>query len=306
VRRHVIEAWIAIFDLRLSREGRASHLCRLRSKYSSELRCRRHQESQPFLVLSFFIVAIFAIDGSAQQQSTGNKLVGTYLTGHLFGSSALTLQADGTYVMRSRDCTLEYIRSGAYVTSSEVLHFKIVKYVAKGHGSEHEIHLLDPIERKAVYGRYSDEIQMETEFELLPIRWSDRIYLIDGDDLSSFVNAVNFGPEPRSELSSQPYYGSFFLREGDQHKKVSVAPKIPDKWRSVLLSRPVVATIVALRGDAKGTLATLNKGTKSGLRVGMRLLNENEEPSPWSRAEIVSVTKKSAIIRTGWSANDWR
>jgi len=201
--------------------------------------------------------------------------------------------------MRSRDCTLEYVQSGTYVTYSEVLHFKIVTYVAKGHGSEHEINLLDPIERKAVYGRYSDGMPMEMEFELLPIRWSDRIYLIDGGDLSNFVNAVNFGLEPRSELGSEPYYGSFFLREGDQHKKVSAAPKIPDKWRSVLLSRPVVATIVALTGDAKGTLATLNKGTKSVLRVEMRLLTENEEPSPWSRAEIVSVTKKSAIIRTG-------
>ncbi|HEY0761113.1 MAG TPA: hypothetical protein VGD61_01955 [Pyrinomonadaceae bacterium] len=250
------------------------------------------------LCLSFFLVAIFAIDGSAQPQSTANKFVGTYVIGHRFGSSALTLQADGTYVMKSSDCTLEYVQSGTYTTSSEVLHFKTVTYVAKGHGSEHEINLLDPIERKAVYGRNSDGIQMDMEFELLPIRWSDRIYMIYRDDLSNFVNAVNFGLEPRSELGSEPYYGSFFLREGDQQKKVSAAPKIPDKWRSVLLSRPVVATIVALRGDEKGTLATLNKGTKSGLRVGMRLLTEDEEPSPWSRAEIVSVTTKSAIMRS--------
>ena len=117
---------------------------------------------------------------------------------------------------------------------------------------------------------------------MLPIKWSDRMYLIFEDDLSNFANAVNFGREPRSDFSSEPFYGSFYLREGDEKKKVSGAPAMPDMWSSVLLRRPVVATIVVLKGDDKGTLATLNKESKSGLRVGMRMLAKDEEPSPWS------------------------
>ena len=248
------------------------------------------------LFFSFLIIGLSPIHGVARQQLHTESLIGTYHIGHRFGASGLTLQADGSYVMKSSDCTLEYIQSGTYISSLEVLHFKILKYIAKGHGSEREINLLDPNERKEVFGNDSDGIQME--FELLSIKWSDRVYLIDESDLSNFANAVNFGLEPRSELSSEPYYGSFYLREGDQQKSVLGAPRIPDKWRSILLRRPVIATVVTLKGDAKGTLATVNKGSKSGLRVGMRLLTKNEEPSPWSGSEIVSVTEKSAIIQT--------
>jgi hypothetical protein len=245
------------------------------------------------LSLLFLIAGLFATHGVAQQQKP-TSLVGTYHTGHRFGSSALTLNADGSYVMNSSDCTMEYVQSGTYVSSSGVLHFKILTYVTNR--GDRKINLLNPYGRLEVFGSYSDKIS--TEFELLPITWSDRIYLIDEDEVSSFANAVNFGLEPRSQLGSEPYYGSFYLREGDQKKKVSGAPGIPDKWSSLLLRQPVVATIVTLKGDGKGTLATLNKGSKSGLRVGMQLLARDEEPSPWSGAKVVSVTQNSAVIRT--------
>jgi len=247
------------------------------------------------LFLSFLLVGLFSIPAIAQQ-NTAATLLGTYHIGHNFGGSTLTLNGDGTYLRESSDCTLEYVQSGTYTSSPDGLHFKILKYIAKGHESEKEINLLDPAQRKEVFGNNFGT--MPLEFALLPIRWSDRIYLIDEDDLTNFVNAVNFGLEPRSELTSEPYYGSFYLRVGDQQKKVSGEPGVPDSWRSILLRRPVVATIVAVKADAKGTLATLNKGSKSGLRVGMRLLAENEEPSPWSGVQIVSVSEKTAIIRT--------
>jgi len=247
--------------------------------------------------LLFLILGLFATYGIAQQPES-KSLVGSYTIGHTFGFSALTLDADGSYVMKTSDCTMEYTRSGTYVSSSKALHFEILKYVATDHGGIREINMLDPNERKGVFGKDSGE--MPAEFELIPITWSDRIYLIDEDDLSNFANAVNFGVEPRAELSSEPYCGSFYLRDGDQKKKVSGAPGIPDKWSSLLLRRPVVATIVSLKGDDKETLATLNKGSKSGLRVGMRLLTKNEEPNPWSGAQVISVTTKSAVIRA-WS-----
>ena len=248
------------------------------------------------LYLTVLILTLYAIPGIAQQGNYSKGFVGTYQIGHRFGASALTLKPDESYELKSSDCTLEYVQSGTYVSSSKVLHFQILKYIAKSHGGESEINLLDPKQRKEVFG--NDREVMPTEFELLPIRWSDRIYLIYKLDLGNFANAINLGLEPRRELSSEPYYGSFFLRKGDERKKVSGSPGIPRKWRSVLLSRPVVGTIVSLRGDAKGTLATLNKGSKSGLRVGMRLLMQNEEPSPWSGAEIVSIADNSAIVRT--------
>jgi hypothetical protein len=53
------------------------------------------------LSLLSLVVGLFATHGIAQQQRRANSLVGTYYTGHRFGSSALTLEANGSYVMRS-------------------------------------------------------------------------------------------------------------------------------------------------------------------------------------------------------------
>jgi len=105
--------------------------------------------------LLFLTVGLFATHTSAQQQSNAKSLVGTYQTGHRFGGSDLTLKADGIYVRQSSDCTMEYTESGIYVSSAAVLHFKTLKSVAKSHGGEREINLLDPNERKAIFGNYS-------------------------------------------------------------------------------------------------------------------------------------------------------
>ena len=51
------------------------------------------------LSLLFLIAGLFATHGVAQEQKKPASLVGTYQTGHRFGGSALTVNADGSYVM---------------------------------------------------------------------------------------------------------------------------------------------------------------------------------------------------------------
>ena len=45
-------------------------------------------------------------------------------------------------------------------------------------------------------------------------------------------------------------------------------------------------------------MATINKGSRDGLRVGMRLVTKGEEPSRWDGTEVISVEENASRIRT--------
>lgn len=239
------------------------------------------------LLLPAFSILLLAIQALAQQQEcTPNELAATYAAGHNFWGSFLTLTADGQYSKRSYDCTTQYFESGTYAISDGVLHFTVFKRTAKPNGGELETDLLAQ--------------EFPKEYKLLPIKWSDRIYLVFDDDLSNFANAINLGLEPRSQVNSEPYYGAFYLRTGDENKKVRGNPTLSGKWTSFLLSRPVSATVIYVEGEAKDRIGIIDKGSKNGLKVEMHLLAKDEEPSLWSRAEIVSVEEDSAKVRLSY------
>jgi len=251
------------------------------------------------LALLCLTLLLFAIQVLAQQQEfTPSELAATYVTGHRFGGSSLTLEVDGRYSIESGDCTMEYFNSGSYVLSAGVLRLTVFKQTAKQRGEDREINLLDPNGRKEVFGKDASE-DIEKEFRLLPLKWTDRIYLIDEKDMNAFANAINLSLEPRSELSSEPYYGSFYLRKGDEQKKVIGSPSVSEKWLAFLLSKPLTATIVSLKREGQEETATINKGSRDGGRVGMRLLAKDEVPNPWWGAEIISVEPKSSKVRVG-------
>lgn len=224
-----------------------------------------------------------------------NELAGTYAAGHKFGGSAITLQSDGTYKNESGNCTHESNESGTYVFESGVLHFTILKYTAHQHGSENEtIDLLDPQQRKELFGADSGEIKKT--FKLIPVKWSERIYLIPEEKLADFCNAVNLGIEPRRDLSSEYYFGSFYLREGDETKPVTGMPFMPGERNSLLLAKPVTATVIKVEGERYKQIAVIDKGSLDGLKAGIRLIGETEEPSAWAGVKVLSVEKKTATV----------
>jgi hypothetical protein len=125
----------------------------------------------------------------------------------------------------------------------------------------------------------------------------ERVYLIDESDLRDFANAINLGLEPRPELGSEPYYGSFFLRESDLQKSVSGKPSLPAEWQTFVLGKPLTAIIVSIEPQDKTQIATIDRGSQDGLRVGMILVAEEQQLSPWSReGEILSVEKRTAKV----------
>jgi hypothetical protein len=66
-----------------------------------------------------------------------------------------------------------------------------------------------------------------------PISWGSRRYLIPADDLVDFCNSINGGREPRTGS-----HGFHLLRRGDEKKKVTLFPKVPDEYKQYLLAKP--------------------------------------------------------------------
>lgn len=256
--------------------------------------------SGKFITLCFLVCLILTVDVTAQQSPGASEFAGTYVVGHSFGGSSKTLNNDGTYSEHSANCTSSTEESGKYVLSNGRLRFTILKYTGKQNGDEKEFDLFDPQARKKFLGFREDYDKVEplkTEFSLLPVKWSERVYLIYETDLQDFSNAINLGLEPRAALGTEIYYGSFFLREGDEEKSVSGKPSLPSEWQSFLLSKPVTGNIIAIEEQGEDKIATIDKGSQDGLRVGMKLVVEGQEPTPWStEGLILSVEEKTARV----------
>lgn len=259
------------------------------------------------LTLLCLAVLLPAVPTPAQHEGVFKKFAGTYVTGHGYGGDSLTLEADGHFSKRGgSDDGTQISTSGTYVLSDGRLRFIIVKHTGRLGSEGKEFNLLDPNDRKEMFGN-SDAGEIEREFDMLPLQWSGRIYLLHERDLSDFANAVNLGIEPRTTLISNnyssPWYGSFYLRSGDEQKKVTGNPSLPEQWLSFLLSKPVTAKVISIEEIKKDRwnttfTGTINKGSRDGLKVGMRLLTEDEDPSPWGGTEVISAAEKTAKIRT--------
>jgi hypothetical protein len=251
--------------------------------------------------LLFVVCLVLAVSISAQQTLNAKELAGTFVAGHNFGGSSITLDADGTYSQNSGACTMATKESGKYVLADRVIRFTILEYTGiQFSGESKEIDLFDSQARKEFFGYRDDEKvePLKTEFTLLPVKWGERIYLIDEGNLKDFANAINLGLEPRKELTSQPYYGQFYLRESDLPKSVSGKPSLPAEWQSFLLSKPVTAKIVAIAAQGKTKIATINRGSRDGLKVGMKLLVKEQEPSPWGKeGEVLAVEERTAKVQ---------
>jgi hypothetical protein len=224
----------------------------------------------------------------------------------MFGGGSRTLEPDGHYSAGGGSDDGTVIReSGTYALSGGVLRFTILKLVgSRNHGGD-EKNLLDPKERKEIFGESASGDAVR-EYTMLPVTWSDRIYLISESDLKDFANAINLGLEPRSWLTAQspdePYYGSFYLRKGDEQKKVKGMPSLPKEWLAFLLREPVTATVISIQESKKAAFmtsstATINRGRRDGIKVGMRLVAKGEEPSTSFGTEIISVEEETAKVR---------
>ena len=114
--------------------------------------------------------------------------------------------------------------------------------------------------------------------EFTPIPWGERMYLVAADKILDFCNAVNSGDISRLSVSGR----RFFLREGDENKKVHCKPEVPEAFQKYLLDEPVEAAIVSLKDiqvwnptnplkRRQVTTFVVDKGKNDGLLPGMIL-----------------------------------
>jgi len=119
-----------------------------------------------------------------------------------------------------------------------------------------------------------------------PIRWGQRLYLIEDNRLAAF--AATAGKSGR--LRTNDVHGSFFVRtgSGDKLPAVSGAPDLPPQYLEFYEKGPIEAKVVAVNPDRT---VVLNHGTNARLRKGLMLASWGPD------YEVVSVAETSAIAR---------
>lgn len=141
--------------------------------------------------------------------------------------------------------------------------------------------------------------------QLRPVRWGERVYLIDASDMAKFVNSINLGEEPRTGA-----YGYVLLRRGDEKKTVVGLPDLPADQlaaiRSVALKPKVTASkrTSSLKNTGYCTDTyelTFDRGLADGIGPGVELQLLERDRS-WDRVRIVSAEQETSVAQ--WTDDD--
>lgn len=116
----------------------------------------------------------------------------------------------------------------------------------------------------------------------LRIAWGERHYLVPESEILGFVNDVNAAKEPR--YGGGPAAMGGYLKGGEDEILVTGRPDLPEKYRVLLLDKPIMTTAVEMSsrtnivtriGDYEeedcGAEARFDVGASSGVFVGMKL-----------------------------------
>lgn len=253
------------------------------------------------LAVSALVLAAAGAGSRAQEARgglTAEEVVGSYSYSHQWGGSTRTFAAGGKYSERGGGCTHADLYEGTYEVAGGRVVVRVNSRRQWPHGRPEEAEEIKPEE---------GETWADTPEQLLPVRWGARLYLMNEDDLRGFCNAVNAGVEPRggdedptySPFLRGAYFGSFFLRAGDENRKVTGEPQLPGEWRRFLLKEPVEGLVLSV-GGGEGE-AVVNVGARKGLRTGMLLFlvsdGQDLPPSPPDAMEVLSVEEETAKVR---------
>lgn len=219
------------------------------------------------LIFALILAAVASVEVVAQKNS---DLVGSYLFRFEFGGTRIILQNNGRYTAATSDCTGVTTESGPYSVSNNVIRFTTLKLTRRDNGRKNEQDLTKRKARKKYMD--TDEPFKVYSWELQVIRWGERVYLLHPKSFGDLIEAINLGFEPRSVDGYSTNYGDIYLREGDEIKRVTGPPPLPEEFVRGLLPAPVIATILELKTEGEFTVATIDRGSADGLKVDMRLV----------------------------------
>lgn len=122
------------------------------------------------------------------------------------------------------------------------------------------------------------------------VRWGERIYLLNEDELSGFANAINHEDEPRSDA-----HGLFYLRDGDWDRPVTGAPPLPARTRELLLPRPLLGKV--LRKVSRASFE-IDLGARDGLKPGLELYASGKQLEyGFCDLTVVSAAEATAVVQ---------
>jgi hypothetical protein len=251
----------------------------------------------------FLLCALFHLPPlyvfAKSEPSIPNEFVATYSNGNQWGNLSLNLDSQGHYYIKSHTDTAEYVESGTYTFSSEVLYLRMIKKTMRLYGRKRAANLRPEPDEDSKLSR------------MIFLQWSGRIYLLDEGEFLQFCNAINLGVEPRKKR----FAGEFLLREGDEKKEVSGNPSLAGNWSSYLLNQPVTATVVKIEREGRwneSKIVVIDKGSADGLRVGMILMGKamtDEEPTFLFDPKVISADEHAARVEMNYNEHiklgDW-
>lgn len=204
------------------------------------------------------------------------ELKGDYYLGNGFADNQkLHLSQDGTFSFLSAGSFLNAKVEGSYSVENGVVVLSPKTLSSHENNQDTDV----KVDRVDDYSRYP------TRF--LPVRWGERLYLVNESEIISFINSINLGSEPRKEV-----YGTYYLRWGDEKKPTTARyPELPEQWMSYLLKESINGCIVDVKG---GKVAVINFGSNQGLKVGMVVGARKNRRSQWVALKIVQVSKETA------------
>jgi hypothetical protein len=242
------------------------------------------------------IAALVRFSTGASVTTSQDSIAGKYSIGTEYSGSTITIDSSNSFQIDSSDCTTEYREAGKYLYSSGLLIFTPLIRTTKSHGATEDHDVFSPEGFREVYNEDPPK-DFNKPYSYVVVKWAERRYLISVDSIIQFCNAVNLGIEPRSEISvGADYFGSFYLREGDEPKPVSGRPEIPKASSSYLLDTPVETRVTRIEGEGVSKVAFVDKGTKDGLKVEMILSYRNRSPSLFSGIKILAVGENWAKV----------
>lgn len=259
------------------------------------------------LALFITLLLIFqfcSLQIAALSPKNSADLIGTFKAGIPEINESLTLELNGRYTKNILlDCEHSIRESGSYFSQNNVLHLTVEKYVLGAAGrffdDAPKFDLLNSEELPKAIAEFGKGVDarktvedLKKTYQLRIVKWSERVYLITEKDLNRFVNLINLGIEPRQSLHDEN--SSFFLRAGDEKKKVSGKPALDGEFLPNILETPVEALIIGFENKGKERFITINKGSHDGLKTGMLLIRKTDAPYFLNFLTIVSVEDKTA------------
>jgi hypothetical protein len=125
--------------------------------------------------------------------------------------------------------------------------------------------------------------------ELIPVRWGERRYLIDANDVPGFINQIHWGLEPRDTA-----FGDHFLQRGDEQRPALGLPALPEQWAQQLRTEPALYRVSSVR--AEPALDTADKRCVRSAELRLDALDHRHSP-----ARGIELRKLDAIASTSAS-----